>query len=198
MLMVSPIWLCPTVSLRPRTQRYEPGLERSESPAPGASPCPEPDVYTVMTETGSSTESRARQFTELFRTYYGPVLAYARRRVGADMAQDVVAETFLAAWRNVHELPPTPLPWLYRAAHFAIANQRRALARSDRLDGRARQLAGGVIAPDHAELVAADLAIATAIRSLSETDREVLRLAAWEGLTVTAIGEVIGCSACSC
>jgi RNA polymerase sigma factor (sigma-70 family) len=146
-----------------------------------------------MNETGSSADGRARQFTELFRTCYGPVFAYVRRHVGADIAQDIVAETFLAAWRNLCELPPDPLPWLYRAAHFAIANQRRALARSDPLNGRARQLTS-VTAPDHAELVAADLALATAFRSLSETDREVLRLAAWEGLTVTGIGEVIGCS----
>jgi DNA-directed RNA polymerase specialized sigma24 family protein len=68
-----------------------------------------------MNETGSHVESQVRQFTELFTANYGPVLAYVQRRVGADLAQDVVAETFLAAWRNVHELPPDPLPWLYRA-----------------------------------------------------------------------------------
>ncbi len=164
--------------------------------APGVSPRPEPDVYAMMNETRSSADWRARQqFTELFGAYYGPVLAYARRRVGADLAQDVVAETFLAAWRNLHELPPQSLPWLYRAAHFAIANQRRTLARRGRLDDKARLLAGSVIAPDHSELVAADMELAAAFRSLSEADREVLRLAAWEGLPVAAIGEVIGCSA---
>ena len=73
------------------------------------------------------TECQARQFTELFTANYGPVLAYVQRRVGADLAQDVVADTFLAAWRNIHELPPDPLPWLYRAAQFAVANQRRTL-----------------------------------------------------------------------
>ncbi len=75
-----------------------------------------------MNETGNPEESQARQFTELFTANYGPVLAYVRRRVSADLAQDVVADTFLAAWRNIHELPPDPLPWLYRAAHFAVAN----------------------------------------------------------------------------
>jgi hypothetical protein len=40
---------------------------------------------------------------------YGLVLAYARRRVVADLAQDVVADTFLAAWRNIDDLPPEPL-----------------------------------------------------------------------------------------
>ncbi len=149
-----------------------------------------------MNVSGGSPDCRARQFTDLFGSYYSPVLAYARRRVGADLAQDVVAETFLAAWRNLDDLPPQPLPWLYRTAHFAVANQRRTLARRGRLDDRARLLLpGSDVAHDHSELIAADMELAAAFRSLSEADREVLRLAAWEGLTVAAIGTVIGCSA---
>jgi RNA polymerase sigma-70 factor, ECF subfamily len=155
-----------------------------------------PDAYRVMNEYGGSADGRAQRFTELFGTYYSPVLAYARRRVGADLAQDVVAETFLTAWRNLDDLPPRPLPWLYRTAHFAVANQRRTLSRRGRLDDRARLLLAGTdIARDHSELIAADMELAAAFRSLSEADREVLRLAAWEGLTVAAIGTVMGCSA---
>ena len=147
----------------------------------------------MMNQTGSSADSRVVRFTEIFGTCYGPVLAYARRRVGSDLAQDVVAETFLAAWRNVEELPAQPLPWLYRTAQYAIANQRRAVARRGRLDDRV--LADGAPVPDLSESVAADWELAAAFRALSEADREVLRLAAWEGLSPTAIGEVIGCSA---
>lgn len=155
-----------------------------------------PDTYRVMNESGGSAECRARRFTDLFGAFYSPVLGYARRRVGADLAQDVVAETFLAAWRNLDDLPPRPLPWLYRTAQFAVANQRRTLARRGRLDDRARLLLPGrEVAGDHAELVVADLELAAAFRSLSEADREVLRLAAWEGLTVAEIGAVLGCSA---
>jgi RNA polymerase sigma-70 factor (ECF subfamily) len=148
-----------------------------------------------MNETGSQDERQARQFTQVFTASYGPVLAYVRRRVGGDLAQDVVAETFLAAWRNISELPAEPLPWLYRAAHFAIANQRRALARRSRLDDRARLEAGSATAPDPSELVTADMELAAAFRALSEADREVLRLAAWEGLDPAEISTVMGCSA---
>ena len=155
----------------------------------------EPDVNAVMNETGSSADHRVQRFTEMFGSCYGLVLAYARRRVGADLAQDVVAETFLSAWRHFEQLPSQPLPWLYRTAHFAIANQRRTLARRGRLDDRARLLASSATIPDSAEWVAADLELAAAFRSLSEADREVLRLVAWEGLTAAAIGEVVGCSA---
>jgi RNA polymerase sigma factor (sigma-70 family) len=150
----------------------------------------------MMSEFRGSPEDRARQFTELFGTYYGPVLAYARRRVGVDLAQDVVAETFLAAWSKLDELPPCPLPWLYRTAHYMLANQRRTLARRGRLDDRARMLLPGTdIAGDHSELIAADMELAAAFRSLAEADREVLQLAAWEDLTIAEIGTVLGCSA---
>ena len=147
-----------------------------------------------MDETRSSDNRRAGQFTSVFQSCYGPVLAYARRRVGADLAQDVVAATFLAAWRSLDELPSQPLPWLYRAAHFEIANQRRALARRARLDDRARLVPQDLVVADHSELVAADMQLAAAFRSLREADREVLRLATWEGLTAVQISEVIGCS----
>jgi RNA polymerase sigma-70 factor, ECF subfamily len=155
----------------------------------------QPDVNAVMNETGSSSDSRVAQFTEIFGDCYGPVLAYARRRVGPHLAQDVVSDTFLAAWRNVEKLPPEPLPWLYRAAQFAIANQRRAAARREKLSDRARLDTVDYPAPDMSETVAADMELAAAFRALSEADREVLRLAAWEGLPPAAIGEVIGCSA---
>ena len=153
-----------------------------------------PDVNAVMSEISRAAAAKQARFTEVFGASYHPVLAYARRRVGADLAQDVVAEAFLAAWRNFEKLPPEPLPWLYRAAHFAIANQRRAVARQGKLDERAWLLADSYAVPDHSELVVADMELAAAFRALSEADREVLRLAAWEGLTAAAIGEVIGCS----
>jgi RNA polymerase sigma-70 factor (ECF subfamily) len=187
----------PPASIAELRQTLDQGRRRrAESWSWGVPASSYPDTYKVMNEIGGSADRRALQFTELFGTYYSPVLAYARRRVGADVAQDVVAETFLAAWSNLDELPPRPLPWLYRTAHFAVANQRRTLARRGRLDDRARLLlAGGEIAGDHSELIAADMELAAAFRSLSEADREILRLAAWEGLTVTAIGTVMGCSA---
>jgi len=152
------------------------------------------DVNAVMNDSERAVVTHEACFTEIFEACYDRVLAYARRRVGADLAQDVVAEAFLAAWRNLEELPPEPLPWLYRAAHFAIANQHRALARRGRLDERARLLADGYEVADHSDRVVADMELAAAFRSLSEADRELLRLAAWEGLTAAAIGAVIGCS----
>ena len=82
-------------------------MEAKDFPREAVSSRPGPDVYVLMDETGSQEGPRARQFSELFAANYGLVLAYARRRVGADLAQDVVADTFLAAWRNMDDLPRT-------------------------------------------------------------------------------------------
>jgi RNA polymerase sigma-70 factor, ECF subfamily len=139
-------------------------------------------------------ESREQRFTALFTNCYGPVLAFARRRLGPDLAQDVVAETFLTAWRRIDELTDEPLPWLYRVASHAIANQRRGLARRQRLADRARRMSGDPAVPDYAESVAETNRLAAAFEALGERDREVLRLVSWEGLGSAEAAAVLGCS----
>jgi Sigma-70 region 2 len=51
----------------------------------------------------------AARTDDLYRQHYARVLAYALRRVGPDRAQDVVAETFLVAWRHIRKAPADPL-----------------------------------------------------------------------------------------
>ncbi len=43
-----------------------------------------------------------------------------------------------------------------------------------------------------------DGVLATAFNALSEGDREVLRLVAWEGLSLANAATVLGCSAVTC
>lgn len=49
--------------------------------------------------------------------------------------------------------------------------------------------------PDPAVATVHTDAVATALAALSERDREVLRLAAWEELDGTELAEALGCSA---
>ena len=46
-------------------------------------------------------ESERDQFTALYDEHYAAVLRYAARRVGAEAARDIAAETFLTAWRRL-------------------------------------------------------------------------------------------------
>jgi RNA polymerase sigma factor (sigma-70 family) len=136
-------------------------------------------------------------FRRLFDISYRPLLAYALRR-GASRAdaEEVVADTLLVAWRRRDEVPAEPeaLPWLYAVARRVLANQRRARVRRRRLE---RLLGAPPSVADlfeEAELAEEARALIAASRRLSEADQEVLRLAAWEGLSHSEIGRSLGCS----
>jgi len=153
-----------------------------------------PDLNGVMSEEDLTPQSREQRFIVLFTNCYGPVLAFARRRVGPDEAQDVVAETFVTAWRRFDDLIGEPLPWLYRIAGHAVANQRRGDVRRQRLDARARLFADAVAEPDPANTVSENTRLIEAFNALNEGDREALRLVTWEGLSPAGAAVVLGCS----
>ena len=130
------------------------------------------------------------RFEEIYRRHQGAVAAYARRRASAEAAEDVVAETFLVCWRRLERVPDEPLPWLYAVARKTLANQRRAAARQATSAGG--DISVGTVA------FQGDPALGTAFARLSERDREVLRLVAWEGLSLREAAAVLGCSAVAC
>ena len=124
----------------------------------------------------------------MFRVHHDAVLAYALRRAVDHDARDVVAETFLVAWRRFGEVRGrSQLPWLYGIARRVLANQRRATRRRtalvDRLGTATSPPAVG--ASDHSLLVA--------LAQLAERDREILLLLAWEGLSTEEAAQMLGC-----
>jgi len=52
-----------------------------------------------------------RRFTAMYHEHHRRVFAYAVGRAGREHADDVVAETFLVAWRRLADVPANPLPW---------------------------------------------------------------------------------------
>ena len=72
-------------------------------------------------------------FAVLFRRYAPEVQRYVRRRIGVDAADDVVAETFLAAFgqRDGYDLERhNARPWLYGIATNLIGRYRRSRSSS--------------------------------------------------------------------
>jgi len=132
-------------------------------------------------------------FVGLYERAYADVLRYARRRVDEDAARDVAAETFLVAWRRLEAIPAEPLPWLYGVAWGVLANEARRARRQQRVAGRVAALLP-VVATDAAERIAETEIVAAALATLSEADREVISLVAWEGLGARAAAQVAGCS----
>ena len=69
---------------------------------------------------------RRGAFEELFTAHYWAVRGYVRRRSSSAAVEDVVAETFLVAWRRLDAIGEDPLPWLLGVARRVLANQQRA------------------------------------------------------------------------
>ncbi|MEX0825440.1 MAG: sigma-70 family RNA polymerase sigma factor [Acidimicrobiia bacterium] len=130
------------------------------------------------------------EFRNLFSRHYGAVFAYAARRVGWDEAGDAAAEVFTIAWKKIRSVPDgsEALPWLYGVARRVVSNQRRSLQRRERLDAKVARLPERRVEHDPVDFD-------SALASLDDDDREVLMLAAWEGLNPEEMGRVFGCSA---
>lgn len=125
----------------------------------------------------------------LFAEHGTAVRAYARRRIGVELADDTVGEVFVIAWRRIEEIPDHPLPWLLGCARRVLANQRRRLARADRLTARLADQAR-----TNARVGEQDAGLAIALAGLSDGDRELLLLIAWEGLSPNEAAVALGCS----
>ena len=66
------------------------------------------------------------QFTAVFDRHYERIYAYAARRLGRDLADDVASETFLVAFSLIEGYDanrPDAAPWLYGIASNLIARQ---------------------------------------------------------------------------
>lgn len=142
-------------------------------------------------------ERAEASFEALYAAHGRDVLAYAVRRApNAQDAADVVADTFLVAWRRLGEVPPAGEArlWLYGVARRVMANQRRSERRRERLSDRLRQelpdALDGLAAPPPPE----GAGVRAALTELRAEDQEILRLCGWEELTPREIAKVLGIS----
>jgi len=137
-----------------------------------------------------SNPTREARFTRLYEQHHETVRRYVWRR-DPDLTDDVVADTFVVAWRRLDEVPEDAVAWLIGVARNVRRNARRSVRRQEAVSVR---LADAV--PQIADAGAArePAALQAALRSLPPRDREVLLLAVWDGLDRTAIAAALGCS----
>lgn len=149
---------------------------------------------TMVTEPDAAVIERARRhpeaFAALFDRHYRKIYAYAVRRLGPGLAEDVAAETFLIAFNqrdSYDSTRPDAGPWLYGIAANLISRHARAEVRQTRALART-----GVVDLFEMETDAVDGRLdAAAVRGrlaeslagLPATEREVLLLVAWAGLS---------------
>jgi RNA polymerase sigma-70 factor (ECF subfamily) len=134
----------------------------------------------------------AASFRALFEATYGPVRRYVDHRgVTGGRADDIVAETFVVAWRRFDQVPADrPLPWLLTVARNLWLNQRRG---DRRYEAVLQRLPRPLPVPPPGEPPDDELAaVRAALLALDPADREVLGLVAWDGLSAVEVGEVLG------
>ena len=145
--------------------------------------------------------SHARVRPELMGVVYErharAVHRYLSRRVGTAAADDLLGDVFVAAVEARRRVQPHPsgsaLPWLYGIAANVVRSSLRRTAHhapapavpgfdwdavDDRLDAAARRQE-----------------LRTALAGLTEAERELLLLVAWEGLSPAEAGEALGLTA---
>jgi len=136
------------------------------------------------------------RFQALYAGHHAAVYAYAVSRVGRQLADEVVSETFLVAWRRLADVPAPALPWLLTVARNTALSQFRGSARQRSISAelRAWVTEAELSAPDVAEEVTERTAVLAALAALPEADRELLTLVAWHGLKPAEAARVVGCS----
>jgi RNA polymerase sigma-70 factor, ECF subfamily len=135
----------------------------------------------------SSGANRRRAFEDLVAEVYRPVLRYLVRRTDPTTADDVLGDVLLVLWRRFDDIPDeVRMPWCFGVARGCLANrlrgERRRLQLVDRLATARRAETDAAPGPS----------LDGALARLSHTDREVLRLWAWEELPPRDIAVVLG------
>ena len=154
----------------------------------------ERDDADLITESRTEPET----FAVLYDRYATDIHRYAARRVGTGNADDIVAETFLAAFRcrtSYDTSRRMARPWLYGIATNLLARHQRdeerlyrALARTG-IDPLPEPMDNTVVARVTAQ--AHHQALAAALAGLAPRDRDALLLFAWGGLTYEEVAEAL-------
>lgn len=138
-------------------------------------------------------------FAVVYRRHAPAIQRYVTRRIGAQDADDVVTETFLAAFTQRATFRADGrecLPWLYGIATNLLGRHRRAELR--RLRNSARVWAAPETEPftdrvdDQVSAQAAKARLATALARLPASQRDALLLFAWAGLPYEQVAAATG------
>ncbi|MFI7075243.1 MULTISPECIES: RNA polymerase sigma factor [Micromonospora] len=138
-------------------------------------------------------------FTKLFDRHAAVLYRYAQGRVGADVVDDMVSETFLIAFRRRRRYDVSRAdarPWLFGILTREISHHRRR----ERAHYRAMSRYGPAdVVPDSAERAVEGAAahtlrvpLAQALSELAARDRDVLLLIAWGELTYDETASALG------
>ncbi|HEY2314136.1 MAG TPA: RNA polymerase sigma factor [Streptosporangiaceae bacterium] len=160
-----------------------------------ASGAPDEDDAALIIRSFADPE----QFAALFRRHAPVIQRYVTRRIGADAADDVVAETFLVAFRQratYRTECPDALPWLYGIATHLVGRHRRTEVKQLRL--LARTGVDPVAEPftdrvdDRVSAASMSARLAAVLARLPAAQRDALLLVTWGGLSYDQVAIATG------
>lgn len=136
-------------------------------------------------------------FAAVFDRHAPQLHRYAVRRLGRDAAEDIVSDTFLAAFQNRHRygLEHTDArPWLYGIASNVIGKRRRDEVTRYRAYVRGGvdpvEITGGLV-EDNVTTLTVNRPLVAALAGLKSGDRDVLLLIAWAGLSYEEVARAL-------
>ena len=139
--------------------------------------------------------SPTARFEQVYADTRVAILGYLLRRCSDPCdAADLLAETYLTAWRRIQDIPDgdQALLWLYGVAHRTLANYHRHRRVENRLAGTLRaQLTHELDRESHTTTARWTSASLIALRPWSVADREVIELSALEQLTPAEIAVML-------
>ncbi|MEV0345898.1 RNA polymerase sigma factor [Nonomuraea sp. NPDC050680] len=137
-------------------------------------------------------------FAVLFDRHAPLLHRYVSRRLGPNEAEDVVADTFLAAFQRRGDYDPgrsDARPWLYGIASNVIGKRRRTETSLYRAYIRSGVHPGEIAPPqveDGINTLAVNRPLARALLRLKRADRDVLLLVAWAELNYQEVADALG------
>lgn len=139
------------------------------------------------------SDPERRAFEALYRQHYTTIAAYLYRRTASvHLAEDLAAETFLAAFRSIDRLAKEhvdPKFWLLRVATNAVSRR----ARDDQRRARREQARPPVPSPPPADWTPEQLAVRAAVAKLPPRLQDVISLHYFAGLNVAEVARVLSC-----
>jgi RNA polymerase sigma-70 factor (ECF subfamily) len=168
-------------------------MNRSEQ-VKAADVSPLEDDATIIERSARDPEG----FAVIFDRHAPYIHRYLARRLGAETADDLVGETFLAAFSRRERFDTTyrdARPWLYGIATNIVSQHRRNEDRQYRIR---QAYVPATSEASHADRVATAVTaqslrrlLSAALAKLSTGDRDVLLLVAWEELTYEEVSAAL-------
>jgi RNA polymerase sigma-70 factor (ECF subfamily) len=134
-----------------------------------------------------------RAFDVLLQTYDKLLRGFLTRRVGADSVEDVLQETWMAAWMALPKFSRRSRfkAWLFSIAVHKTQDHHRAQGRSP-VESLSEEAEARLAGPDIYAAIDLKHAVQASLSRLPEAQREVLEMYYYAELTLPEIADALG------